>query len=72
MKEKGNGKNPADSLILRQAIIKDIDSQGLIATPASSKINELVTEAARLSIQNDGSYVKIMYGSNPRVELRKK
>ncbi len=36
------------------ALIAEIDRQGILATPANSFINELVVEAARLSIQHDG------------------
>lgn len=47
------------SLQERQGILKDIDARGIIATPANSHINELVTEAARTSILNNGEAVKI-------------
>jgi predicted dehydrogenase len=59
----------ADSLARRQAIIREVDAKALIATPANSKHNELVTEAARLSILNDGRMVRILYGDDPHVEL---
>ena len=36
-------------------MIAEIDRQGIIATPANSYINELVVEAARLSILRDGA-----------------
>jgi D-galacturonate reductase len=62
--------NTADSLAQRQAIIKKIDDQGLIATPANSFINELTMEAGRLSILNDGQPAQINYGPTPSVELR--
>lgn len=58
------------SLNKRQEIIKDVDEKGIIATPANSYINELVVEAARMSILSDGGAVKIIYGDNPRVEPR--
>lgn len=61
----------AEALKKRRQMIKDIDKQGILATPANSSINELVVEAARISIQNDGQWVNIMYGKNPHVELRK-
>jgi len=54
----------------RREIIKDVDAKRIIATPANSFINELVVEAARLSILNDGDAVKIVYGDHPHVELR--
>ena len=59
----------AESLARRQAIIREVDAKALIATPANSNSNELVTEAARLSILNDGSMVRIIYGDDPHVEL---
>jgi hypothetical protein len=58
------------SLQKRQEMIKEVDEQGIIATPANSSINELVTEAARMSILNDGAWVKIVGGDTPHVEMR--
>ena len=55
----------------RQEIIKEVDEKGIIATPANSYINELVVEAARLSIANDGDVARIEYGDRPHVALRK-
>lgn len=66
------GKADADSLALRQQMIKETDERGIIATPANSSINELVVEAARLSILNDGEWAKIEYGTHPKVSLRNK
>jgi predicted dehydrogenase len=54
----------------RQEMIRQIDATGIIATPANSYINELVVEAARLSILADGDWVNILYGDNPHVEKR--
>ena len=51
-------------------MIREIDATGIIATPANSFINELVVEAARLSITADGEWVNILYGANPHVEKR--
>ncbi len=59
-----------ESLKKRQQIIKDVDSKGLIATPANSYINELVVEAARKSILEDGRAVVIEYGNNPTVKFK--
>jgi predicted dehydrogenase len=53
----------------RQRAIRAIDERGIIATPANSAINELVMEAGRLSILNDGKYVSITYGEHPGVSL---
>ena len=63
--------NDEDALAVRQKLIKEIDEKGLIATPANSSVNELVMEAARLSILNDGAMVDIIYdGENSHVKLR--
>ena len=59
-----------EALKRRREIIKEVDEKGIIATPANSYINELVVEAARLSILKDGIPVKIVYGANPHVEVR--
>ncbi|MDD5686711.1 MAG: Gfo/Idh/MocA family oxidoreductase [Elusimicrobia bacterium] len=55
----------------RKEIIKEIDKKGIIATPANSYINELVVEAARMSILGDGETIKIIYDKNPHIEPRK-
>ncbi len=62
----------ADSLELRQRMIREVDTKGIIATPGNSYINELVVEAARISILNDGDTVTIEYGDSPCVKLRSK
>ena len=54
----------------RRTLIAEVDRQGLIATPANSFINELVVEAARLSIVTDGAWVDISYTPRPRVTPR--
>ena len=54
----------------RREFIRAVDHKGLIATPANSYINELVVEAARLSILNDGEMAQINYGDRPHVKLR--
>jgi D-galacturonate reductase len=56
------------SLKRRREIIHEVDQSGIIATPANSYINELVIEAARLSIVNDGALVNIEYGQKPHIE----
>ena len=53
----------------RREIIKEIDAKGIIATPANSYVNELVMEAARMSILADGDAARIVYGDNPHVEM---
>jgi len=62
----------AAALAKRREFIKAVDKKGLIATPANSYINELVVEAARLSIVNDGAMAAIQYADRPHVELRGK
>jgi len=54
----------------RQAIIKEIDNEDLLATPANSSYNELVIEAGRLSIMNDGRPAVIEYGDHPHARLK--
>lgn len=49
--------------------IVEIDAAGIIATPANSRYNELVVEAGRLSLTNQGREALIDYDSN-RVHLR--
>lgn len=69
--EKETASLPEDrSLARRREIIAEKDQRGLIATPANSSVNELVMEAARVSILSDGTPVRIIYGENPRVEKR--
>ena len=43
----------------RRRLLREIDAAGLMATPANSSYNELVIEAARESILNDGKPVAI-------------
>jgi hypothetical protein len=54
----------------RQKRLLQIDEAGLMATPANSRYNELVIEAARLSILNAGREAVIEYGDPPAVRLR--
>ena len=44
--------------------------KGLMATPENSYINELVHEAARLSILNQGDMALITYEPEPGVRLK--
>ncbi len=55
------------ALKLRREILKEIDTNGIIATPRNAYINELVTEAARYSILHDGIAVGIQYEPRPHV-----
>jgi len=59
-----------EALARRRQIIRDVDREGIIATPRNSYINELVVEAARLSILSEGETVKIVYGDKPHIEPR--
>lgn len=52
----------------RRELITEVDERGMIATPANSWTNELVVEAARMSILSDGDAVRIVYGKHPHVE----
>ena len=49
----------ASSLVKRQDAIRAIDTRGLLATPANSRFNEQVLEAARISLRNGGKQVTI-------------
>ena len=60
---------PGPALAQRRQMIAAIDRQGILATPANSFINELVVEAARLSIQGDGRWVQIAYEPSPHVSV---
>jgi D-galacturonate reductase len=63
-------KAAGQELPQRQGLIKTYDDEGIMATPKNSAYNELVMEAGRLSILNDGREVEIFYGDRARVELR--
>ena len=64
--------DPANALAIRQAAIGEANEKGLIATPENSSYNELVQEAARLSILNGGDLAVIDYsGDRPTVRLKK-
>lgn len=59
------------ALLKRRELISEVDKAGLLATPANSYVNELVVEAARMSILTDGDWVNIVYGDQPHIEKRK-
>jgi predicted dehydrogenase len=63
------GLQPAAALAKRREMIRELDAQGLIATPANSYINELVVEAARASILRDAAPVRIVYDDPPHIEI---
>jgi D-galacturonate reductase len=64
------GLDQAEALERRRELIREVDAAGLLATPANSSTNELVTEAARLSIMADGDWCDIVYGDSPHVQMR--
>ena len=47
-----------------------LNEEGILATPANSRYNELVMEAGRLSILNNAREALIEYGPEPKVKLR--
>ncbi|MFA6175130.1 MAG: Gfo/Idh/MocA family oxidoreductase [Phycisphaerae bacterium] len=57
-------------LTQRQVLLKQFTNDGVMATPAKSSYNELVTEAGRLSILNGGKEVEIAYGKNAGVRFK--
>ncbi|HEX72343.1 MAG TPA: Gfo/Idh/MocA family oxidoreductase [Candidatus Hydrogenedentes bacterium] len=70
IEQETRGMSEADALGCRREIIAGIDRKGIIATPANSSVNELVMEAARCSILNDGVIVDICYGDTPHIQRR--
>jgi hypothetical protein len=66
----GAERSGTDTLAQQQKVLTEIDNRGILATPANSYVNELVTEAARLSIGHGGRQVLIDYGEAPAVRLR--
>jgi hypothetical protein len=60
---------PQAGLARRRELIREVDEQGILATPANSAINELVVEAARLSIVKEGAWVDIS-NNPPCVKMR--
>lgn len=59
-----------DDVAGRRQVLCQIDRRGIIATPANSAINELVVEAARMSIAQGGRQVAIQYEPTPGVRFR--
>jgi D-galacturonate reductase len=55
----GDGLAESKALPARRSAARAIDEMGIIATPSNSSINELVVEAARMSILADGDAVII-------------
>jgi len=68
--EREAGSLPSElALEARRSRTRQADERGLLATPSNSWTNELVVEAARLSILHDGAPARIHYAPQPRVEL---
>ncbi|MGO8789544.1 MAG: Gfo/Idh/MocA family protein, partial [Terriglobia bacterium] len=67
MESAAAGLAPEAALAKRRELIREVDAQGLIATPANSHINELVMEAARASILADARPVRIVHGTHPKI-----
>jgi D-galacturonate reductase len=63
------GLNGKQALETRRRVLREIDERAVLATPGSSWINELVTEAARLSIACSGRPARIEYTPTPTVRL---
>ena len=57
-------------LAARRKILREIDAEGVLSTPANSSYNELVIEAGRMSILNGGRPVVIEYGKKPGVKFK--
>lgn len=70
MRVENNASEKGNKLLARQETIKQIDDEGIIATPSNSSFNELVIEAGRMSILNEGRTVVIQYGDNPIVKFK--
>jgi D-galacturonate reductase len=51
----------AGDIRARQAILRELDEKGVLATPRNSRYNELVMEAGRESILNGGREVRITH-----------
>ena len=62
-------RGAGEDLEARRSIIREIDEKGIIATPANSSINELVTEAVRLSILAEGKPALIDWTDEPSVKF---
>ncbi len=70
LEKETEGLEAGAALRQRQALLREIDEAGIMATPANSRYNELVMEAGRLSILNGGREVVIDYGPPPGVRFR--
>ncbi len=64
------GLSSSDALEKRQSLLAEYDKEGIMATPANSSFNELVIEAGRASILNNGQPYVIEYGESPCVKVK--
>ncbi len=64
------GLSGDEALAQRRQVLAEIDRRAILATPANSSINELVTEAARMSIQQAGRHVAIRYDPTRGIAAR--
>ncbi|GMV83691.1 MAG: hypothetical protein AMXMBFR7_48750 [Planctomycetota bacterium] len=64
------GQNAATALQTRQRLMAELDTAGIMATPANSAYNELVIEAGRLSITHGAKPVVIEYEPKPLVRFK--
>lgn len=69
--ENAAANSGSNAINIRRDAIRSADMCGIIATPANSSYNELVQEAARLSIMNNGAFAVIDYhNAIPEVRLK--
>jgi predicted dehydrogenase len=68
---EAEGASESKALEIRRKKIEAENDRGLIATPSNSAFNELVQEAARLSILSGGDTALIENGPAPSVRLKK-
>jgi D-galacturonate reductase len=59
-----------NDLAARQKLIQELDESGIMASPGNSGYNELVIEAGRLSLLNEGREACIEYAPVPKVMLK--
>ena len=69
MEEVGS-RGAKEALSIRQRFLDRVDEEGIMATPRNSAYNELVMEAGRMSILNEGREVSIQYGRKAGIKFR--
>ncbi len=68
--QKINECRAKPTLDARRAFIRQVDDEGIMATPRNSAFNELVMEAGRMSILSGGREVEIVYKPAPFVRFK--